>query len=103
MDPRAPAATSGRPASRVKDKERAMTPNQSPFGVHLKSAVLCVETECSTVFNSRAARTCPRCGSSACYPISIWLDRVERVDAARIVRPREPHLFESRALEGDSR
>jgi hypothetical protein len=23
-----------------------MKPNQSPFGVHLKSAVLCVEAEC---------------------------------------------------------
>jgi hypothetical protein len=66
----------------VKDKERPMKPNQSPFGVHLKSAVLCVEAECSIVFDGGAARTCPRCGSSACYPISIWLDRVERVNAA---------------------
>jgi hypothetical protein len=59
-----------------------MKPSRSPFGVHLKSAVLCVEAECSTVFDGGAARTCPRCGSSACYPISIWLDRLERANAA---------------------
>jgi hypothetical protein len=50
--------------------------------MHLKSAVLCVEAECSTVFDGRAAKTCPRCGRTACYPISIWLDRVERANAA---------------------
>ena len=59
-----------------------MVVNQSPFGVQLKSAVLCVEAECSTVFDGRTTRTCPRCGSSACYPISMWLDRVERADVA---------------------
>jgi mannose-1-phosphate guanylyltransferase len=58
LDPRAPAVTPGRPASGVTDKERAMKPNQSPFGVHLKSAVPCVEVECSTVFDGGAARTC---------------------------------------------
>jgi hypothetical protein len=56
-----------------------MKPDQPRFGVHLKSAVLCLEAECSTVFDGGAARTCPRCGSFACCPISIWLDRVERV------------------------
>jgi len=59
-----------------------MKPSRSPFGVDLKSAVLCVEAECSTVFDGQAARACPRCGSSAYYPISIWLDRLERANAA---------------------
>jgi hypothetical protein len=30
----------------VKDKERAMKPDQSPFGAHLQSAVPRVEAEC---------------------------------------------------------
>jgi hypothetical protein len=34
-----------------------MNPGQPLFGIHLKSAVRCVEVECSTVFDGGAART----------------------------------------------
>jgi hypothetical protein len=67
-----------------------MKPGQPPVGMHLTSAVLCIETECSIVFDGAAARTCPRCGSSACYPISIWLDRIGRATAAAIARTEPP-------------
>jgi hypothetical protein len=48
------------------------------FGVDLRSAALCVELDCNTVFDRTANRYCPRCGSAECYPLALWLDRNRR-------------------------
>ncbi len=52
------------------------------FRVDLRSAVLCIELECNTVFDGAMSRHCPSCGSSTCYPLSIWLDRATAATAA---------------------
>ncbi|PWU22332.1 MAG: hypothetical protein C5B48_10245 [Candidatus Rokuibacteriota bacterium] len=49
-----------------------------PFGVELRSAALCIELDCSTIFDGTAHRHCPRCGSAICYPLATWLDRAGR-------------------------
>ncbi len=49
--------------------------SDSLAGVDLRSAVLCIELTCNTVFNGTAYRRCPSCGSAEYYPLVCWLDR----------------------------
>ena len=44
-------------------------------GVDLRSAALCIELDCNTVFDGTTYRHCPRCGNAECYPVALWLDR----------------------------
>jgi len=47
-------------------------------GVDLRSASLCIELDCNTIFDGASTRHCPRCGSDECYPLAVWLDRATR-------------------------
>ena len=63
-------------------------------GFALGSAALCLDLDCNTVFDSSAAKSCPRCGGGF-YLLSRWLNR----DAASLegVRQRAPRLLVTRA------
>ena len=68
-------------AEAVRRRERGQTAvsrgavAHSATGVRLISAALCLELDCSTVFDGSAAAPCPRCGSVMSYPLAAWLDR----------------------------
>ncbi len=47
----------------------------------LRFAKLCIELDCSTLFDSAIFRHCPTCGSVECYPVESWLNR-ERSETA---------------------
>jgi hypothetical protein len=59
------------------------------IGVDLRSASLCIELDCNTVFDGTAYRHCPRCGNAECFPLALWLDRAGQ---ARDAAHREPRL-----------
>ncbi|HEY7038406.1 MAG TPA: hypothetical protein VID28_06115 [Methylomirabilota bacterium] len=48
------------------------------FRMDLRSAKLCMELDCNTVFDASMYRHCPTCGSVESYPLEAWLNR-ERV------------------------
>jgi Zn-finger nucleic acid-binding protein len=55
------------------------------FRTDLGSAMLCLEPDCSTVFDGATSRACPSCGGTA-YSLAVWLNRgarQARVTAAR--------------------
>jgi hypothetical protein len=52
--------------------------------IDLRYAKLCMELDCSTVFDSAMFRNCPTCGSVEFYPLESWLNR-ERADRAPVV------------------
>ncbi len=61
-----------------------MTPEVDMFRIELRSAKLCMELDCNTIFDLARHRDCPTCGSVESYPLESWLNRDR---AAR--RPRE--------------
>lgn len=48
---------------------------QDTFRIELRSAKLCVELDCNTVFDARMYRHCPTCASVESYPLETWLNR----------------------------
>lgn len=44
------------------------------FRTDLGSAMLCLELNCSTVFDGATSRACPSCGGTA-YSLAVWLNR----------------------------
>ncbi len=44
------------------------------FRTDLDSAMLCLEPDCSTVFDGATSRACPSCGGTA-YSLAVWLNR----------------------------
>lgn len=48
---------------------------QDTFRIELRSAKLCVELDCNTVFDARMYRHCPTCASVEAYPLEAWLNR----------------------------
>ena len=49
--------------------------DQDTFRMDLRSATLCMELECNTLFDARMYRHCPTCGSVESYPLETWLNR----------------------------
>jgi len=43
--------------------------------IDLRSARLCIEVDCNTIFDATRHRDCPTCGSAECYPLETWLKR----------------------------
>ena len=50
--------------------------------IDLRLAKLCIELDCSTVFDSAMFRHCPTCGSDEFYPLESWLNRERSVKAS---------------------
>ena len=48
------------------------------FRIDLRSAKLCIELDCNTIFDASMYRHCPTCGGVESYPLEAWLNR-ERV------------------------
>jgi hypothetical protein len=48
---------------------------QDTFRIELRSAKLCMELDCNTIFDARMYRHCPTCGSVESYPLEAWLNR----------------------------
>jgi hypothetical protein len=46
--------------------------------IDLGSAMLCLEPDCSTVFDRVTCRACPSCGGTA-YSLAVWLNRGPRL------------------------
>jgi hypothetical protein len=44
------------------------------FRTDLGSAMLCLDPDCSTVFDGATSRTCPGCGGTA-FSLAVWLNR----------------------------
>jgi hypothetical protein len=57
---------------------------KDPFRMDLRSAKLCMELDCNTVFDASMYRHCPTCSSVEFYPLESWLnrDRSQRAQAA---------------------
>jgi hypothetical protein len=45
------------------------------FRIELRSAKLCMELDCNTIFDAGMYRHCPTCGSVESYPLEAWLNR----------------------------
>lgn len=43
--------------------------------IALADAVICLETDCKSVFDLRLCRACPHCGSVEYMPIARWLQQ----------------------------
>ena len=52
-----------------------MNIEREPFRTDLRSASLCIELDCNTIFDATRHRDCPTCGSTECYPLEPWLNR----------------------------
>jgi len=52
-----------------------MNVEREPFRTDLRSARLCIELDCNTIFDATRHRDCPTCGSAECYPLEPWLNR----------------------------
>lgn len=80
-----------------------MEPRRDPFRIDLRSAKLCMELDCSTIFDAGMYQHCPTCGSAEYYPLESWLnrDRAQSAPAARAPQSAEAaaaFLSSSRAL-----
>ena len=60
--------------------------NEEASGIKLASATLCLELDCSTVFDRSAAESCPTCGRTVSYPLAAWLNRGRDANAPSFVR-----------------
>ena len=52
-----------------------MTLDKDPFRMDLRSAKLCMELDCNTVFDASMYQHCPACTSAEFYPLESWLNR----------------------------
>jgi hypothetical protein len=48
---------------------------RDPFRIELRSAGLCMELDCNTIFDTAQYPNCPACGSIEFYPLETWLNR----------------------------
>jgi len=53
------------------------------FRIDLRSATICMELDCNTIFDTGMHRHCPTCGSVESYPIETWLNRERMRKPAR--------------------
>jgi hypothetical protein len=63
-----------------------MTLDKDPFRMDLRSAKLCMELDCNTVFDTSMYQHCPACTSAEFYPLESWLNR-ERSQRAPVAVP----------------
>lgn len=86
---------------------------RDPFRIELRSAKLCMELDCNTIFDAGMHRYCPTCGSVEFYPLESWLNRdrlrkparaASGADTAVALRstPRELWLDQLRRARSDS-
>ena len=66
-----------------------MNVERDKFRMDLRSAKLCMELDCNTVFDATRYRDCPTCGSVEFYPLETWLNR-ERAEKTPALRTAEP-------------
>jgi hypothetical protein len=52
-----------------------MNLERDPFRTDLRSARLCMELDCNTIFDAGRDQDCPACGSAEAYPLETWLNR----------------------------
>jgi hypothetical protein len=52
-----------------------MNVERDPFRIELRSARLCIELDCNTIFDAGRDQDCPACGSAVAYPLETWLNR----------------------------
>jgi len=52
-----------------------MNIEKDAFRMDLRSAKLCMELDCNTVFDASMYRHCPACSSAEFYPLESWLNR----------------------------
>ncbi len=77
-----------------------MNIEKEAFRVDLRSAKLCMDLDCNTIFDATRSRGCPTCGSVEFYPLETWLNRrrawpestTDRRDDARDGRMRAGRL-----------
>jgi hypothetical protein len=77
-----------------------MTVERDAFRIDLRSAKLCMDLDCNTIFDATRYRDCPTCGSIEFYPLEPWLNRrrawpestTDRRDHARDGRMRASRL-----------
>jgi len=62
-----------------------MNVERDQFRIDLRSAKLCMELDCNTIFDAARYRDCPTCGSVEFYPLETWLNR-ERAEKAPALR-----------------
>jgi hypothetical protein len=65
-----------------------MEPRRDPFRMDLRSAKLCMELDCSTIFDAGMYQQCPTCGSAEHYPLETWLNRDGAHPAPGVRSPR---------------
>ena len=53
------------------------------FRIDLRSATICMELDCNTIFDAGMYRICPTCGSAESYPVETWLNRERMRKPAR--------------------
>jgi hypothetical protein len=53
------------------------------FRIDLRSATICMELDCNTIFDAGMYRLCPTCGSAESYPLETWLNRERMRKPAR--------------------
>ena len=51
-----------------------MNVERDPFRIELRSARLCIELDCNTIFDAGRDQDCPACGSAVAYPLETWLN-----------------------------
>ena len=61
-----------------------MNVESNTFRIELRSAKLCMELDCNTIFDARMYRHCPTCSSVESYPLEAWLNRERSRRAARV-------------------
>jgi hypothetical protein len=49
--------------------------NGDAFRIDLRSAKLCIDLDCDTIFDATRHRDCPTCGSAEGYHLATWLNR----------------------------
>jgi hypothetical protein len=65
-----------------------MEPRRDPFRIDLRSAKLCMELDCSTIYDAGTYQHCPTCGSAEHYPLESWLNRDRTRTATTAHSPR---------------
>jgi hypothetical protein len=61
------------------------------FRTDLRSAMLCLDPDCRTVFAGAASRACPSCGGTA-HSLAVWLNRGTRATSAAERSTQQPTI-----------
>jgi len=62
------------------------------FRMDLRSAKICMELDCNTIFDAAMYRDCPTCGSAEAYLLETWLNRERARKPVRAAFGAEPAL-----------